>query len=418
MPSGGTKPLAGRRDVMMRSDVLQPGQASGQALLLGGVALIGLNLRPFLTAIGPLAASISRDTGLDFRGMAWLTLVPMVLMGVCAFAAPMLQRLLGARRAVIAALVLLGCGSALRLFASEGADLIGTAVLCGLGAAIVQAVFPGIIKQQFPERVAVVTGLYSSMLMGGGALGAQASPLVAGWSGSWRIALAWLAIPAALATAVAFRSLPRTESRSAARPQIGALLARPRTWLLMVCFGLVNGGYSSLIAWLAPFYQAHGWNGAMSGSLVALMAASQAASALLVPVMAARQRDRRPWLWLTLVMQALGFAGLGLWPDMAPGLWAVVIGAGLGGSFALSLVVALDHLPDAAQAGALSALMQGGGFLIAAIPPWITALLHDLTGDFDAAWFVHLSCVALVAALTIRLAPGGYEAAMGAGRYR
>jgi CP family cyanate transporter-like MFS transporter len=400
---------------MMRFDVLRQARAPEQALLLGGVALVGLNLRPFLTAIGPLTASVGRDTGLDLRGMAWLTLVPMLLMGVCAFAAPMLQRLLGARRAVIGALALLGCGSALRLFASEGVNLIGTAALCGLGAAIIQAVFPGIIKQQFPGRVAVVTGLYSSMLMGGGALGAQASPLVAGWSGSWRIALAWLAIPAALAIALAVRTLPRTESRSAARPQIGALLARPRTWLLMSYFGLVNAGYSSLIAWLAPFYQARGWNGAMSGSLVALMAVSQAGAALLVPVLAARQRDRRPWLWLTLVMQALGFAGLSFWPDMAPGLWAVVIGAGLGGSFALSLVVALDHMPDPVQAGALSALMQGGGFLIAAIAPWITALLHDLTGDFDAGWLVHLSCVALVAALTIRLAPGGYAAAMGAG---
>jgi CP family cyanate transporter-like MFS transporter len=47
--------------------------------------------------------------------------------------------------------------------------MVGTAALLGVGAAIVQAVFPGIIKRHFPKHVGIVTGLYSSMLMGGGA---------------------------------------------------------------------------------------------------------------------------------------------------------------------------------------------------------------------------------------------------------
>jgi MFS-type transporter involved in bile tolerance (Atg22 family) len=65
---------------------------------------------------------------------------------------------------------------------------------------------------------------------------------------------------------------------------------------------------------------------------------------------------------------------------------AMLLGAGLGGCFAISMIVALDHLADPAEAGALSALMQGGGFLITALPPWIVAMLHDLTGSFMAGW--------------------------------
>ena len=56
--------------------------------------------------------------------------------------------------------------------------------------------FPGVIKANFPSRVAVVTGLYSSMLMGGGALGAQVSPIVADRTGSWRMGLGWIVVPA------------------------------------------------------------------------------------------------------------------------------------------------------------------------------------------------------------------------------
>lgn len=374
--------------------------------------MVGLNLRPFLTGIGPIAPAIAAETGLGMQGMALLTLVPMLLMGGCAFAGPALRDALGARRTIVGALAMLALGSLLRLHAGTGWTLLGTAAACGLGAAIVQAVFPGIIKQHFPRRVTIVTGLYSSMLMGGGALGAQAAPLIAQASGSWHAALALLAAPAIAAAAMAARILP---GRDAARPaaRTTASLARvPRTWLLMACFGLVNGGYASVVAWLALFYQDHGWTGAASGGLLAIVAASQAVAALLLPMLAGRRPDRRPWLWLTLAMQAAGFAALIVVPETAPVLWSILLGAGLGGCFALSMVVALDHLPDPAEAGALSALMQGGGFLIAAVPPWIVAALHDLDGRFALGWLFHLCSVALVARLTARLAPGGYARAM------
>ena len=90
---------------------------------------------------------------------------------------------------------------------------------------------------------------------------------------------------------------------------------------------------------------------------------------MLLPVLARKHEDRRPWLWLTLVLQAAGFAALAWRPDAAPIAWAMLLGAGLGGCFALSLIVALDHLPDPLRAGVLSSYVQGGGFLIAAAPP-------------------------------------------------
>ena len=191
--------------------------------------------------------------------------------------------------------------------------------------------------------------------------------------------------------------------------------------MLMACFGVMNGGYASLVAWLAPFYQQHGWSVARSGSLVAVMAIAQAAAALLLPTLAAARHDRRAWMAAALAMQAAGFAGLALWPEgstYAPYAWAIIGGAGLGGCFALYLVVALDHLPDPDSAGALSALMQGGGFLLASLAPWITAALHSRTGDFVAGWWYHLGCVAFVAALTMRLDPARYARSMaGAGAH-
>jgi CP family cyanate transporter-like MFS transporter len=383
-----------------------------QPLLLAAVVAVGLNLRPFLTGVGPLAGEISADTGLGLQGMALVTLLPMLMMGAFAFAGPSLEGSVGARRAVVGALAVLALGSFLRLFVTTGWAMLGTAVLLGLGVAIVQAVFPGVIKRQFPRQLAVVTGLYSGMMMGGGALGAQLAPIVAGASGSWRIALAWLAAPALLAVVMAARLLPPDGPRVAAQRPALDLLRRPRAWLLMACFGLVNGGYASVVAWLPAAYQAHGWSGAASGGLLAVLAVAQAVAALMMPVLVRRRMDRRPWIWLALAMQATGYAGIALAPETAPVAWAVLLGAGLGGCFALTLVVALDHLPEPNAAGALAALMQGGGFLIAATAPWVVAVLHDATGGFPAGWLLHLGTVMLVAVLTTRLAPAGYARAM------
>ncbi|MEW9613981.1 hypothetical protein AB3G45_09145 [Shinella sp. S4-D37] len=126
--------------------------------------------------------------------------------------------------------------------------------------------------------------------------------------------------------------------------------------------------------------------------------------------------ERRRWLWLTILLQAVGFFGLATLPGRPPAVWAGLCGAGLGGSFALAIVTALDHLPRPEQAGALAALMQGGGFLIAALGSYAMALLHDWTGGFAAGWALHLGCVLATALLYLRFDPQLYPAAMAPAR--
>lgn len=380
--------------------------------MLALVVLIGLNLRPFLAAPAPLLADIVAETKMGYGGVAMLTLLPMLLMGLGAFVAPGLQVRLGLRRGLLVALGILLAGSALRLAAFDGLALVATAALCGVGVAFIQAAFPGIIKARFPENVPVVTGLYSAMIMAGGAFGARLMPVLGSAGYNWRASLAWLAVPVAIALAVAWRILPDVQSSQPERMLSSRLLRRPRTWVLMAAFGLINAGYTSMIAWLSPYYQSQGWSSAQSSDLVAIMAICQAVAALCLPILARSNVDRRRWLWLTIAFQAIGFGGLAAFPAVAPAVWAGLCGAGLGGSFALAIVTALDHLPRPEQAGALAALMQGGGFLIAAIGPYALALLHDWTGGFAAGWLLHLVLVLVTALLYLRFDPRSYPQAM------
>ncbi|AWN35053.1 cyanate transporter [Methylobacterium radiodurans] len=389
------------------------GAAAARLPILLLVILVGLNLRPFLTAVGPLTADIRASIGLSLQGLSLLTLIPMGLMGVLAFVGPTVEAKFGARPALVAALWAVAGGSLARWFVVDAEGMFASTVVLSVGVAVAQVVFPGVLKRQFPNGLSTVMGLYSAMLMGGGAAGARLAPLVAETIGDWRAGLGLLAAPAALAAIAAALILPRSDRREErAIPAVG-LLRRPRTWLLMACFGLVNGGYSTVVTWLAPFYQERGWSVGSSGTLLAVMALSQGAAALLLPMVSRHARDRRGWLWFTLALQAFGFLGLAAAPDLAPMIWAVGVGAGLGSSFALTMVVSLDHSPDPAAAGALTAMMQGGGFLLAAVAPWLVALLHDLSGGYTAGWIMHLGNVMVVACLTTRLAPGTYRRALG-----
>ncbi|HHQ4918304.1 TPA: MFS transporter, partial [Aeromonas hydrophila] len=117
-----------------------------QQALLVLVILIGLNLRPFLTAIGPLSRDIAEALGLGMdtlAWLAWLTLLPLWLIGGGVLLTPALRSRTGPRQLLRAALLLLGMGSAMRFEAASGALLIASAALCGLGSALVQGVLPG-----------------------------------------------------------------------------------------------------------------------------------------------------------------------------------------------------------------------------------------------------------------------------------
>jgi CP family cyanate transporter-like MFS transporter len=135
-----------------------------------------------------------------------------------------------------------------------------------------------------------------------------AAVALAAAAGDWHVGLAWMVVPAVLAPSLAALCLPRDTITRQGRASAMVLLRRPRVWLLMACFGLVNGGYSTVVAWLAPFYRE--WMERRSQrELLAIMAACQALAALLLPMLA-KGEDRRSWLWLTLAMQAAGFAAL------------------------------------------------------------------------------------------------------------
>ena len=383
------------------------------ALWLGAIVVIGINLRPLLTSISPLMTTIRDATGLSFYGASLLTSLPVVAMGIGAFGAGALTRSIGETRGVALGLLAIALACGARWSTASGAALLATAALAGVGVAAIQALLPAVLKQRFPARVPLAMGVFSASIMGGGGLGARLSPWVSAAMDSWHAGLAVWAIPALVAL-LCWLGLNRGPSHGSAAQRAPAdaiafpLWRKRRAWTLGLYFGIVNGGYTTLVAWLPAFYQQHGASVSESGSLLAGMTVFQAAAALLLPLAAAPFRDRRPWLILGLSAQLVGLLGLIFWPDAAPLVWVAIAGAGLGGTFSLTLVTAMDHSAHHSVAGKLVAFTQGVGFVVAAITPVFAGMVRGWTGGFGAAWVMLAVSVAAMIVVSVFFSPRSY----------
>jgi CP family cyanate transporter-like MFS transporter len=381
---------------------------------LAAIVVIGINLRPLLTSISPLMTTIRSATGLSFYGASLLTSLPVVAMGIGAFGAGALTRTIGETRGVALGLLAIALACAARWTASSGAALLATALLAGVGVAAIQALLPVVMKQRFHARVPLAMGVFSASMMGGGGLGASLSPWVSRAAQSWHAGLAVWALPACVAL-LCWGALNRQSSSNSAAAHAASTNAATlslwrtrRAWTLGLYFGIVNGGYTSLVAWLPAFYQQRGVSVAASGSLLAGMTVFQATAALLLPLAAASFRDRRPWLTLGLTAQLAGLLGLIVWPDAAPLLWVGLAGAGLGGTFSLTLVTAMDHSADHRVAGKLVAFTQGVGFIVAAIAPVVAGVVRGWSGSFGVAWIMLAGCVVAMIAVGFLFSPRSY----------
>ena len=174
---------------------------SGRVLLGVSIVLISLNLRATVTSIGPVLREIIRDAGLSAAAISVLTTLPSLCFGLAAPLAPEIARRTGTERAVLAGVLLIAAGASLRGLGGGPALFAGQILAMG-GIGFINVLLPGLVKRDFPDRVALMTGLYTMALCAGAAVAAGATvPLAAAFGGSWTAALAFWAVPAAAAAA-------------------------------------------------------------------------------------------------------------------------------------------------------------------------------------------------------------------------
>ncbi|MGV4982258.1 MFS transporter [Streptomyces sp. NPDC001709] len=365
----------------------------GTPLLLLGVALAAANLRPAITSIGPLLDQVRKSLGASELWASVLTAVPTLCFGVAAAAAPLVARKLGLARAVGAGLVVLTAGLLLRVAGGPWVLLAGTFVAAA-GISIGNVLIPVVIKQAFPQRIPLLTTVYTVTLMIGGAAGAAATPWLEDQLGGWRATLAAWSLLAVAALLVWVAGTRRTEQRGAnpvAQPERKLLLRSPLSWLITGFFGLQAAGSFVLMGWAADVYTGAGISKNESGLLLGLLVVAALPVTMVVVPLAMRSRSQSWWIVGLVGLEIIGTLGMLISPTTMPWLWSLLWGAGMG-VFPIALGLFALRTRTAADTAGLSAMAQGFGYLIGAAGPFLFGVLHSSAGG----WTVPMVMLTLV----------------------
>jgi MFS transporter, CP family, cyanate transporter len=379
-------------------------ETSARTLFPAAILLVGINLRPALASVGPLLDAIQRDTGLGDIGASLLTTFPVLLMGICLLGTAWLRGWMGGRAGIASGVLLILVACLARWVWPQAVALVLTAIVGGVGIAIVQALMPGVIRRRAGARSGRLMGFYSTAIMGGALISSTACAWI-GQVWGWPIALGIWALPALLGLGIwlLVAQAPQEFVRSVQRRSVHHA---PRAWLLMLFFGLGTGAYTLVLAWLPPFYTQLGWSEQAAGAMLGAVTLAEVVAGIAVSLWVDRSPDRRAVLFTAIAALLAGMLCLCVAPLQLAWAAALLAGLGIGALFPLSLIVAMDHGEDADQASAIAGFVQGGGYVLAAALPLVAGLLRQQLADLTPAWWLMAGLCLALALIAARFRPG------------
>ncbi|MBW9206526.1 MFS transporter [Mumia sp. zg.B17] len=356
-----------------------------RAFVLACIILLALNLRASVGSVGVVLNDIRGDLDMSATAAGALTTLPVICFALVGSLANTIVRAIGLHTTAIASTAVVAVGLAARTFAESGGLFLIASAVALAGCAIGNVILPPLVKVHFPDRIALVSSIAGAAIVGGATLSAALTVPIAEATGDWRWGLFTWALLAAV-TLVPWLRLLRHDVRStdAATPiTIGELVRAPLAWMMAVCFGAQAAQAYAQFGWFPAILEDAGLSDAYAGSMLAIVTGIGIPAALLLPAVIGWSRDRA-WLpWSFAVVTAAGWLGVLWWPTAAPWAWAVLLGIG-GAAFPWVLTMIAKRSRTHEGTVALSGFVQGLGYLIAALGPFGTGLLHDSTGGWGA----------------------------------
>jgi CP family cyanate transporter-like MFS transporter len=367
----------------------------------------GITLRLTMLAIPPVVPLIHRDLHLDEKAIGALVSLPVLLLAVAAVPGSLVIAKLGLRSALVIGLGFIAVFGALRGFGPSTPVLFGATFLMGVGVAFAQQVFPSLVREWFPRKVAIATAAFSNGILIGETLPTAFTtpigvlPLA---HGDWRWALAFWSILVVITAFALVRAAPR-------RAKVTAPMRWWPSWRegqavrIGLVMGMASAAYFGTNAFVPDFLDQTGRHNLISPTLAVL----NASQLLTAPAVALWHRvlTGRFGFISSAVLMGLGQLGLVLTPGAGVIAWAFVTGF----ASALAFIVALSLPPRVAAAGdvhRMSAAIFTTQYTVGFVFPLIAGALWDFSGVALLAFVPGVIGAALMAwlALPLRIPTG------------
>jgi CP family cyanate transporter-like MFS transporter len=305
-----------------------------------------------------------------------------------------------------------------RAVAPDPATFLLLSMTALAGMAVANVLLPSLVKLHFPDRVGLLTSVYTTSLAVGLTLASVLTVPLSDAFGSWRWGLFAWAVTAAVAALPWFGLLrhdtaPESESRSISL----AAVARTRLgWGMALFFGFQSLQAYSVFGWFAQVYRDAGFSAGTAGLLLGAITAMSIPLSFWLPAWAARMENQTRLIVGLIACYPVGYVGLIVAPVAGAWLWAVLVGVA---ASVFPVVLTLIGLRARTSEGtaALSGFTQSVGYLVAALGPFGMGFLYDLTGGWNVPLTALIVLVVpqLIAALTVAR-PSYIEDAIGVTR--
>jgi CP family cyanate transporter-like MFS transporter len=362
-----------------------------------GILLVSFNLRPSITAVGPLIPMIREDLALSNGLAGFLTTLPLLTFATFSLFSARIGRYFGNAKAIFIALLLLLFGTVIRV--QGGADIlfIGTG-LTGIGIVICNVLLIPLIKNRMPGKIGWVTASYTTGMtmfaaIASGISAPMAIDLDLGWRGSlltwvgllligllvWAPQLKWKVPPAE--EALGFTKVNVWKSKLA--------------WNVSMFMGVQSLLFFTIIAWLPDMMMDRGLSAVEAGLLVSLMQIIGLIGSFLAPIIATKFREQGGVVFVLGIMYLLGFSTLffhELWVNY---IGLTLVGLGLGSSISLAYTLIGLRTMHEKTTASLSGMSQSTGYYLAALGPLLFGISFDLFGNWDILIGLLLTCSVL-----------------------
>ncbi|MEV5492796.1 MFS transporter [Streptomyces bobili] len=394
-PAGGSADPQGRPSAATR--------AWATRLVVVGIVLAALNLRPAITSLGALLEEVRDGLGMSGSVAGLLTSVPPLCFAVFGVMAPRLARRFGAGAVVCAGMAAITAGLLIRPYSGGTAGFLAASALALMGIAVSNVLMPVIVKRWFPDRVGSMTGLYSMALaLGTSAAAAVTVPMTGTLGGDWRTGLVvWAGLAAAAVPP--WLALAARERRTTPAPQASARVVeapgvlrvtRSRTaWALAVFFGLQATAAYITMGWMPQIFRDAGVPASTAGLLLAVTMVMGVPLAFVIPRVATRLPHQGPIVVVLGLCGLVGYAGLHFAPAAGAWAWALLLGVS-NCAFPLALTLVGMRARTGGGVAQLSAFAQSAGYLLSIPGPLLVGVLYQHSGG----WGLPL---ALMAALMV-----------------
>ena len=358
-------------------------KCSNQWLVLG-ILLVSFNLRPSITAVGPLIPYIREEMSISNGLAGFLTTLPLLSFAIFSLFSAAIGDYFGKAKAIFLGLVVLGIGSIIRVSAGPYMLFFGTA-LTGIGIVICNVLLIPLVKARMPMKTGAVTGMYSTGMSLMAAIATALSvPLAIDLNWGWRGSLLFWSSLLLLALIVWWPQLKLSPKPKIKPEKPGKSVWRSRlAWQVTLFMGLQSFLFFTLVTWLPDMMIDRGLSPVEAGLTASLMQVVGLSGTFVAPFIAVRYQQQSIFNTIIGLIYVIGFSSLFisiLWLNI---ISIGLIGLGMGASISLAYTLIALRTDGDNYTSALSGMAQSAGYFLAAFGPMLFGVAFDIWQDWD-----------------------------------